>query len=169
MKSFLLPIGQSAGESLPALLSALSCGASLPVTGLDILHITDNEPDPVIPRLTADMNRVHALLDAPDNDTLFPSSFVFDSFRPVLPSHQVLSGDPASSVLLGALRGKGVPLSYKTDRDAVEWAFSVLLSDHESEGFGPFRAWAGRITDCLSSSEPFRIAVLCDPGMNLNL
>ncbi len=164
MKSFLLPIGQSAGESLPALLSALSCGAALPVSGLDILHITDNEPDPVIPRLIADLNRVHTLLGAPDNDALFPSSFVFDSFRPVMPSHQVLSGDPASSALLGALRGKGVPLSYKTDRDAVEWAFSVLLSDQESEGFAPFRAWTGRITDCLSSAEPFRIAVLCDPG-----
>ena len=164
MKSFLLPIGRSAGDSLPALLSALSCGAALPVPGLDILHICDGEPDPVVPRLAADLNRVHALLAVPDNDTLFPSSFAFDTFRPVLPSHRVLSAAPASAVLLDALRGKGVPLSYKTDREAVEWGFSVLLSDPEAEGDGSFRAWAGRITDCVSSEEPYRIAVLCDPG-----
>ena len=134
------------------------------MSGLDILHITDSEPDPVVPLLTADLNRVHSLLEAPDNDTLFPSSFVFESCRPVLPSHQAISGDPASSVLLGALRGRGVPLSYRTDRDAVEWAFSVLLAGPEEESSAPFRAWAGRITGCISAAEPYRVAVLCDPG-----
>ena len=79
MKSFLLPIGQYAGESLPSVLSALSCGAALPVTGLDILHITDREADPVVPLLIRDLNRVHTLLEDPVNVSLFPSSFVFDS------------------------------------------------------------------------------------------
>ena len=126
MKSFLLPVGRSAGSCLPALLSALSCGAALPVSGLDILHITDSEPDPVIPLLAADLNRVHSLLEAPDNDTLFPSSFVFESCRPVLPSHQVISGDPASSVLLGALRGGkgGRPIPFGP---AISLAAALML------------------------------------------
>ena len=162
MKLFFLPIGQSAGEALPSVLSALSCGAALPVSGLDILHITDSGTDPVLPPLVRDLNRMHALLQHPDNDALFPSSFIFDSFRPSLPSVRSLSGDPASAALIGALRGKGVPLSYKTDREAVEWAFSVLLSAAESEDTDPFRAWIQRIRGCIASGEDIRIALLCD-------
>ena len=162
MKSFLLPIGQSAGDSLPSVLSALSCGAALPVSGLDILHITDADPDPVLSSLIRDLNRMHALLLHPENASLFPSSFLFDSFRPVLPSVQRLSEDPVSSELIGALRGKGIPLSYKTDREAVEWAFSLLLSDQSSDGILPFRSWIGKISDSLASGEDVRIAVLCD-------
>ena len=77
MKSFFLPVGRFAGASLPALLSALSCGAALPVTDLDILHITEEEADPLVPAMIRDLNRVHALLDRPDNESLFPSSFAF--------------------------------------------------------------------------------------------
>ena len=49
MKSFLIPVGQRAGASLPTVLAALSCGAAVPVAGLDIFHITDSDPDPLIP------------------------------------------------------------------------------------------------------------------------
>ena len=162
MKSFFLPVGRFAGASLPALLSALSCGAALPVTDLNILYITEEEADPLVPAMIRDLNRVHALLDRPDNESLFPSSFSFDSFRPVLPSHRALSGDPASSALLGALRGKGMPLSYKTDREAVEWAFSALLSDLSDESAAPLRAWFCRISDALAAEKDVRVAVLCD-------
>ena len=162
MKSFLLPVGRTAGASLPSVLSALSCGAALPVTGLDILHITDGEANPVLPPLIRDLNRMHELLQRPDNDTLFPSSFVYDFCRPVLPSVQSLSEDPATSALVGALRGRGIPLSYKTDREAVEWAFSLLLSRSLSDGLSSFSAWLQRISGCLASGEQVRIAVLCD-------
>ena len=162
MKSFLLPVGRTAGASLPSVLSALSCGAALPVTGLDILHITDGEANPVLPPLIRDLNRMHEMLQRPDNDTLFPSSFVYDFCRPVLPSVQSLSEDPASSALVGALRGRGIPLSYKTDREAVEWAFSLLLSRSPSNGLFSFSAWLQRISGCLASGEQVRIAVLCD-------
>ena len=140
----------------------MSCGAAVPVSGLDILHITDGETDPVLPPLIRDLNRMHVLLSSPENISLFPSSFVYESFRPRLPSLRDLSQDPSSAALLDALRGKGIPLSYKTDREAVEWAFSVLLSGSVEEDCGPFHAWAKRIRECISSGEAFRIAVLCD-------
>ena len=162
LKSFLLPIGRSAGASLPSVLSALSCGAALPVTGLDILHITDCDADPVLPALVADLNRMHGLLQHPDNDTLFPSSFVFDSFRPRFPSAQRLAAGPSASALVGALRGKGIPLSYKTDREAVEWAFSLLLSGSDPDGLSALDAWLRRVSGSIASGEKTRIAVLCD-------
>ena len=162
MKSFLLPIGHYAGASLPTVLSALSCGASVPVSGLDILHITETDADPVVPLLVRDLNRSHTLLEDPENGSLFPSSFVFESWRPALPSHRTLSGHTASSALLAALRGKGVPLSYKTDRDAVEWAFSLLLSAPGPGETAPFIRWLDRIRDCADGGEPFRVGILCD-------
>lgn len=162
MKSFFLPIGQSAGASLATVVSAMSCGAALPVTGLDILYIADRESDPVLPALVRDLNQANTLLFHPDNRSLFPSSFCFDSFRPQFPSVQSLSDDDASEALISALRGKGIPLSYKTDREAVEWAFSSLLSDRDNQTFFPFHAWIRKILDCQSSGEAFRIAVSCD-------
>lgn len=162
LNSFLLPIGRSAGVSLPTLLASMSCGAAFPVTGLDILHITDSESDPVIPPMVRDMNRIHSLLSDPENSSLFPSSFVYASCRPSLPALHSLSGDTASSALLGALRGRGIPLSYKTDREAVDWAFSVYLSGNTGGESDPLRAWFGRIGECLSRGEAVRISVLCD-------
>ena len=164
MKSFLLSIGRSAGSSLPTLLAAMSCGATQPVDGLDILHIADAEPDPVLPPLVRDLNRIHSLLLYPDNRSLFPSSFEYASFRPQLPSLQSLSGDPASAALLGALRGKGIPLSYKTDREAVEWAFSVLVSAEGGPEADPLRSWVKQIREHLSGGCDVRVAVLCDLG-----
>ena len=162
MKSFLLPVGTPAGAALPAFLSALSCGAALPVSGLDILHIADSDDDPVLRPLIRDYNRMHALLGRPDNDSLFPSSFEFDSCRPALPSLHHPEEDPAASALIGALRGKGVPLSYKTDREAVEWAFSMLLSGRAPDELSPFFSWLGRIDTAAGAGEPVRVAVVCD-------
>ena len=162
LKSFFLPIGQSAGASLATVVSAMSCGAALPVSGLDILYIADRETDPVVPALIRDLNQANALLSHTDNQSLFPSSFSFEAFRPQFPSVQTLSDDAASEALIGALRGKGIPLSYKTDREAVEWAFSVLLSDKENDAVSPFHTWVRKILDCQTAGESFRIAVSCD-------
>ncbi|MBP5726426.1 MAG: hypothetical protein J6Y48_05060 [Clostridia bacterium] len=163
MKSFLLPVGRYAGTSLPTLLSALSCGASVPVTGLDIFHITDRQPDPVLVPMIRDLNQAHKLFKRADNRSFFPSSFSYASYQPELPSISVLSSDPASASLLAALRGKGVPLSYKTDREAVEWAFSAFLSSFGENGDeDPFRRFLDNIQNCISAGEEYRVAVLCD-------
>lgn len=162
MKSFLLPVGQASGTLLPALLSSMSCGATVPVTDLDIFFISDNETDPVIPPLVRDLNQVHTLLSSPENLSLFPSSFHYEAIRPQLPSLRKLTEEPASAALIGALRGKGIPLSYKTDREAVEWAFSVLLSDNSSGAFAPFFSWTQKIQDALSAGDSVRLAILCD-------
>ncbi len=139
----------------------MSCGASLPVSGLDILQIADRETDPVLPPLIRDLNRAHTLLSDSANTSLFPSSFEYETFRPQLPSLRTLSEDASAAALLSALRGKGMPLSYKTDREAVEWAFSALLSGPADDA-EPFHAWAGRIRACQSEGAPFRVAVCCD-------
>ena len=146
------------------MLAALSCGAALPVSGLDILHITDGDADPVVPALTDDLNRAHLLLKQSGQDILFPSSFRYESCRPVLPSLRALSADPASAALLEALRGKGIPLSYKTDREAAEWAFSALLSDTGNGTLSPFRGWIGRISGSLEAGGEPRVSLLCDLG-----
>lgn len=162
MKSFFLPVGHSAGTSLPTVVSAMSCGATLPVTGLDILHIADHEPDPVLLSLVRDLNRANSLLFHADNRSLFPSSFTYNCFRPLLPSVRSLSENASSAALIGALRGKGLPLSYKTDREAVEWAFSSFLSSDGNEDAAPFMTWIQRIRNCQASGEAFRVAVCCD-------
>ena len=161
MKSFLLPVGHYAGASLPSLLSAFSCGAAVPVNGLDIFHITDRPVDPVLVPMIRDLNQAHVLFERADNNSFFPSSFAYASFRPELPSIGMLSSDPSSASLLTALRGKGVPLSYKTDREAVEWAFSALLAD-DNDDLQPLHKLFDKLSNCLSSGEEFRIAVLCD-------
>ena len=162
MKPFLIPVGRAAGASLATVLSALSCGAALPVSGLDILHISDIDPDPVLPSLIHDLNQAHDLLSENGNDALFPSSFVFDSIRPVLPSVRSLSESAPSAALLAALRGKGVPLSYKTDREAVEWAFSSLLSS-EADSLAPLFSWFGRIPHADKEGRLVLLCDLCDP------
>ncbi len=161
MKSFFLPVGRTAGASLTTIMAALSCGAAVPVAGLDILYLADGEPDPVLPLLADDLNRTHDLLSPAGRSALFPSSFIYNTCRPVLPSLGSLSGDPSSSALLAALRGKGQPLSYKTDREAVEWAFASMFPA-DSEDMAPFRAWTGRICASLEAKEETRVAVLCD-------
>ena len=155
MKSFFLPIGSAAGQSLPTVLASLSCGAARRVSSLDILQICDAEPESMLPSLVRDLN---------GGCPLFYSSFHFLAFRPQLPSLSELSSDPASCALIGALRGKGIPLSYKTDREAVEWAFASLL-DH-SDSLLPLMDWTDRIRSSMENGEEVRICLLydlCDP------
>ena len=162
LNSFLIPIGRAAGDSLATVFAALSCGAALPVADLDILHISDREADPVLPALSADLNLIHELFRETGSTPVFPSSFRFESCRPELPTIQSLSADPASDALLSAVRGKGVPLSYKTDREAVEWAFSVLLSGDQPEELKPFRSFVQRFLCALDGGKPVRAALVCD-------
>ena len=162
MKSFFLPVGRAAGVSLTTVVSAMSCGATLPVAGLDILHISDQDPDSVLAALLRDINRANTMLQHEGNRSLFPSSFTYECFRPRLPSVRMLSEDASSAALLAALRGKDIPLSYKTDREAVEWAFSALLSSADSEATAPFDTWVCKIRDCQDAGETYRIAVCCD-------
>ena len=162
MKSFLLPVGRLASDALSSVLSAMSCGATVPVEGLDILTIADSPADTVLPALIDDLNRMHDFFASSDNPSLFPSSFRYASFRPELPSLQQLSGSPASEALLDALRGKGVPLSYKTDAEAVDWGFSWLLSEDRNHFSASLKEWVSRMETSLSAGESFRLGLLCD-------
>lgn len=162
MNSFILPIGKAAGAALPTVIAALSCGAAPAIADPDILHIVDSQNDTLLPNLIGDINTIHDFLAPGGHSFLFPASFRFDSFRPQLPSLDSLTSDPSSSALVSALRGKGMPLSYRTDREAVEWAFAFMLSGKSSGQLSPYLDWTLRIRNALNSGEDTRICVLCD-------
>ena len=162
MKPFLLSVGKAADQALPAILVSLSAGIACPVQDLDILRISDSACDLPIPALTGDLNRLHAYLSGETSSPLFPSSFRFSSDTVQLPPLRSFAADPASESLISALRGKGIPLSYRTDREAVEWAFSSLLAGNDPDILVSWQRWTNRVRDAVASGEQVRICILCD-------
>lgn len=161
MTSFFLPVGKAAGAALPTFLSVIACGASLPVSDLDILHISDAEENPVLPALVQDLNEARRLFASSARMPFFSSSLQYEFLRPVLPTLSAFSRDGASSALLDALRGKGIPLSYRTDAEAVDWAFSFLLSGRDASSLSPLDRFIARISAAGGDSD-VRISILCD-------
>ncbi len=168
MKAYLLAVGQAAESSLPVVLSALSCGAagstdpSGSFTSLDIFHLSDAGQSGVLPAFTWDLSACSGLF--PDKSfPFFRCSFSYTFLRPQLPDIRQLYENRASSLLLGALRGSGVPLSYRTDREAAEWGLSLLLNKPEGSGdIVPFTAWLGKIRQSCLSGDDCRLMVLAD-------
>ena len=101
---------------------------------------------------------------ADNTPSLFPTCFSFDSCTVVLPQAREFTSDPDSMALLSALRGKGIPLSYRTDREAVEWAFTCLLDHHLNDSLSAFLDYVNAIRSELAGGQPVRLAVLCDPS-----
>lgn len=149
---------------MPSVLSALSCGAAVPVRDLTILQISFHENDLPVSSLTEDLNTAHRFLSG-TNPFLFPSSFDYSEARVDLPALRSLSSDASSEALIGALRGRDIPLSYRTDREAVEWAFTSLLSWTDQMP-GAFSDWLSAVRKAAGSGGTPRIVILldlCDP------
>ncbi len=169
MKTYLLSVGQAAERALPAVFTALSCGAAgrdeengsdAAPSSLDIFHITEADPNPVLEPMIRDFNECCRLFSVSGNPGFFSCSFSFTWCKPELPPIRELYENAASSRLLGALRGAGVPLAYKTDREAVEWAFSAMLrSDPQAETLSALFAWLKKIG---SESGVCRLTLLGD-------
>ena len=115
MKPFLLSVGRSAGRALPTILASLSAGIALPVRDLDILEITDSPSDLPVSSLAEDMNLLCRFFSGGGSSRLFPSSFRVSSDTVRLPSLRDIAAEPASEALLAVLRGRGIPLSFRTD------------------------------------------------------
>lgn len=94
---------------------------------LSILSLDTQSPDQILMPLIQDYNECHALFA--NGASLFPFSFQFSSCTVSLPAVSDLASRESDRLLLSALRGEGVPLSYPTDWEAVEWAFRSRLND----------------------------------------
>ncbi len=163
MNSFLISIGTFSEQALPTVCSALSCGAARPVESLDIFHIASVSVDPALPSLISTLNGFHDA--APDVSPDFPfyrTRFSFGSCTAVLPGSSELASDPDSELLYAALRGRNMPLSYRTDREAAEWSFSFLLNKKPNDSCEPFFGYIRRIQSALSEGKPVRLALFCD-------
>ncbi len=170
MKTYLLSVGQAAERALPAVLTALSCGATgraeengSALSSLDIFHITETDLNPVLDPMIRDFNECCRLFSGSRNPGFFSCSFSLSSCRPELPPIRELYENPASSRLLGALRGPGIPLAYKTDREAVEWAFSAMLcADPASEALSALFAWLEKVNTEAAEAGGCRFVLLGD-------
>ncbi len=159
MKAYLLSIGQAANRCLTSIIPALCCGAGIDDSAPEVSHdlrlfqIEDHSPEPALEPLIRDINVCHQLF-ARNNSPFFPCAVSISGCRPAFPPVGALQQNPVSAGLLGALRGSGIPLSYKTDREASEWAFSVMLrEDPCPESLLPMKTWLRQLRSETASKE----------------
>ena len=172
MNSYLLAVGRYAVRMLPTVFTALSCGAAFPVPSLNIFSVLParaGDPDPAEPSeaesLASAFSACHALLSAEDNSALFPCSFDYSECALSFRSVRDLWADPDTAQLIAALRGKGLPFSFQTDREAVEWCCADLLSRPEDPSVRPLMGWLGALP-AGTEQAPLRLTLLadlCDP------
>jgi len=163
LNSFLISIGSFPEQALPTVCSALSCGAARSVDSLDIFHISSASVDQTLPGLISAMNGFHeAVPDVSPDFPFFRTGFSFGFSTVILPSSNEITDHNDSGLLYTALRGKNTPLSFKTDREAVEWSFSYLLSERPNQSCDPLFTFIGRIQSALADGEAVRLALLCD-------
>ena len=137
--------------------------AARAVDSLDMLQLSDREEtrEDLRSRLD-DLNRCRTLFPGDESVPFFGTSFDLDFWVPVLPESSALAESDEDALLLSALRGRGIPLSYRTDREAVEWAFSVLLSRGAGDSCEPLHRFVSRIREAMLTGEHVHLAVLCD-------
>lgn len=163
MNSFLISIGSFSEQALPTVCSALSCGAAKSVDSLDIFHLSSHPVDKSLCTLISTLNGFHeSFPDIGQDFPFFHTRFSFGCSTVILPNSSELASDNDSELLYAALRGRKMPLSYKTDREAAEWSFSYLLSKKPNDSCDRFFDFAGRIQSVLSEGNAVRIALLYD-------
>ena len=135
MKVYLLSAGNAPRDALSTILSAHACGAAPAVSGFEILHLSPNASGiRDLEGFAGDLSLCGSAFAGEDAFPLAGFSCRVRLMAPELPSAADLSADPASGLLLSALRGKGVPLSYRADREAVSWAIAEELYPGREEG-----------------------------------
>ena len=163
MSSFLLSVGDAAGCSLPVVFTALSCGAALSVPSLSVFSLSRAQDSSAeAESLVSSISACRALSGEAGGFCVFPSGISFGSCVPVFRDLRNISGDPDTSLLFDALRGKGLPLSARLDRESAEWCFADLLSRPEDESLQPFFSWLSGIAASPEQEDPARLTVLAD-------
>ena len=128
LSSYLLCIGNTAEQSLPVIFTALSCGAALSPSSLSVFCLSSAQGgSPEAASLASDYSFCRGLMSKEGDSLLFPCSISFQSCTPVFSDLRTLSEDADAALLISALRGKDLPFSCQTDREAVEWCFADLL------------------------------------------
>ena len=167
MKVYLLSAGNAPRDALSTILSAHACGAAPAVSGFEILHLSPNASGiHDLEGFAGDLSLCGSAFAGEDAFPLAGFSCRVRLMAPELPSAADLSADPASGLLLSALRGKGVPLSYRADREAVSWAFSSLLMQEESGVCAPFFSFLSEAAQDAGEGQSPRVSMLadlCDP------
>ena len=169
MKAYLLPLGAGADHALPTVLTALSCGAARQPASVSILRIPSSAPEALGDRLLEDLQFCHNLLAGGDAFAFFRTEWNSAVWLPRLPGRDALAESEESRLLLQALRGEGVPFSFRTDPEASEWCLSALLESFPEdlsvpvdESLQPFADLIIRIQADLEAGEDVRIMLLCD-------
>ena len=163
MSNFLISIGSFSEQALPTVCSAFSCGAARRFPSLDIFQLSPGRVEQSLSSFFHGITGIHDFLsDHAEDFPLFPVRFSFSSSAVVLPQAREFTAGGDSDLLFAALRGRNMPLSYKTDREAVEWAFSYLLTERANDSCEEFLRFVGRIETDLSDGKSVRLALLCD-------
>lgn len=163
MNNFLISIGSFSEQALTTVCSALSCSAAKQIPSLDIFHLSAGPSNESLSSFFHSIDGVRSFI--PDDDFSFPLfrvRFSFSSCTVILPQSREFTADNNSSLLYSSLRGRNMPVSYKTDREAVEWAFSYLLTEKANPSCDEFHHFADRIRNAVSDGKPVRVALLCD-------
>lgn len=183
MKAYILPLGTGADRSLPAILSAVSCGAARAFPAARLLRVTSGTPSSLPDAMAADLNACCHFFAGKDAFAFFQTKWILSVWHPDLPSRDTLARDENSRLLLSALRGAGQPLSYQADSEAVSWGLSALLEPLKEEtvpsdlpsSLQPFRQLLSDLRADLASGEDIRLMLLGDltepwaAGMTLGL
>ena len=163
MSSYLLCIGNAAEQSLPVVFTALSCGAALSPSSLNVFCFSSAQSgNPEAASLASDFSFCHHLVAQQGDSLLFPCSISFQSCSPVFPDLRTLSEDKDTALLVSALRGKNIPFSCQTDREAVEWCFADLLSRPGDPSVQTFFSWMSGIASSAKGKDPVRLTILAD-------
>jgi len=167
----LLAIGDAAARSLPVVFTALSCGAARPVSSLSVFALcsgssVSSRPDfSEIEALASSFSAASRLLKDSGCPALFPAEIAFQSAFPVFRDLRSASADSNTTLLFDALRGKGLPFSFRSDPEVVQWSFADLLSRPEDPSMAPLFAWFSGLENARGyEGEKLRLAVLADPA-----
>ena len=114
MKSYFLPLGSGAEQGLSAMLTALSCGAAPQPSSVFMLRVPVSASGSWAGGLWADVQSCHRLLAGKDEFAFFRTEWETSVWVPALPERDALVGTEESRLLLQALRGDGVPFSFRT-------------------------------------------------------
>ena len=150
---------------LPDVVTAMSCGAAKSPEKLNIFALSPDRSDrSETESLITDISSCRNDMRSGDDPGFFHCDFSFSSCAPAFRSLRDLSADPDAYELISALRGKGLPLSVLTDREAVEWCFSDLLNRPDDPSILPFLSWLDGVkAENGSKPEITIVADLADP------
>ena len=123
MKACLITVGSAADRAVPAIASAFSCGITCRAEELNIYRITESAPSGLTEAFLNDLNTCRTMFAGQKDMVWFRTAFSLYTAQPYMPSADELCVCENDRLLLSALRGENMPLSYRTDAEAAGWGF----------------------------------------------